>query len=80
MPASAGALALDGARLVLTTDAAPTGAVQQHAIDASTGALTIASAVVLSVIVALILTPALCATMLKPVAKGHYEKKRGFFG
>lgn len=43
-------------------------------------ALTIASAVVLSVIVALILTPALCATMLKPVAKGHYEKKRGFFG
>ena len=30
--------------------------------------------------VALILTPALCATMLKPIPKGHHEKKRGFFG
>ncbi len=36
---------------------------------------------VLSVIVALILTPALCATMLKPIAKGdHGEGKKGFFG
>ena len=43
-------------------------------------ALTIASAVALSVIVALILTPALCATLLKPIPKGHHEKKRGFFG
>jgi hydrophobe/amphiphile efflux-1 (HAE1) family protein len=42
--------------------------------------LTIASAVALSVLVALILTPALCATMLKPIAKGHHEQKRGFFG
>jgi hydrophobe/amphiphile efflux-1 (HAE1) family protein len=42
--------------------------------------LTIASAVVLSVIIALILTPALCATMLKPIPKGYHEKKRGFFG
>jgi len=42
--------------------------------------LTIVSAVVLSVMVALILTPALCATMLKPIATGHHEKKRGFFG
>ncbi|KTZ31109.1 multidrug transporter [Salmonella enterica subsp. enterica serovar Saintpaul] len=33
------------------------------------------------VVVALILTPALCATMLKPVAKGdHGEGKKGFFG
>ena len=39
--------------------------------------LTIVSAVTLSVLVALILTPALCATMLKP--QGH-AKKRGFFG
>ncbi|EPT7000367.1 multidrug efflux RND transporter permease subunit AcrB [Cronobacter malonaticus] len=53
----------------------------------STGAIyrqfsiTIVSAMVLSVIVALILTPALCATMLKPVAKGdHGEGKKGFFG
>jgi len=33
--------------------------------------ITIASAMLLSVLVALILTPVLCATMLKPVAKGH---------
>jgi len=53
----------------------------------STGAIyrqfsiTIVSAMVLSVIVALILTPALCATMLKPIAKGdHGEGKKGFFG
>ena len=42
--------------------------------------LTIASAVALSVMIALILTPALCATMLKPIPKGQHEKKRGFFG
>jgi multidrug efflux pump len=30
--------------------------------------------------VALIFTPALCATILKPVEKGHKEKQRGFFG
>ncbi|KNC91618.1 multidrug efflux RND transporter permease subunit AcrB [Trabulsiella odontotermitis] len=53
----------------------------------STGAIyrqfsiTIVSAMVLSVLVAMILTPALCATMLKPVAKGdHGEGKKGFFG
>lgn len=34
-------------------------------------AITLVSAMVLSVIVALILTPALCATLLKPVEKGH---------
>ena len=42
--------------------------------------LTIVSAMVLSVLVALILTPALCATLLKPVAKGSHASKRGFFG
>ncbi len=42
--------------------------------------LTLVSAMSLSVLVALILTPALCATMLKPVQKGHHENKRGFFG
>lgn len=52
----------------------------------STGAIyrqfsiTIVSAMGLSVLVALILTPALCATMLKPVHKGHTEAKTGFFG
>jgi hydrophobe/amphiphile efflux-1 (HAE1) family protein len=43
-------------------------------------ALTIVSSVTLSVIVALILTPALCATMLAPIQKGHHAKERGFFG
>ncbi|WP_145562443.1 multidrug efflux RND transporter permease AcrD [Yersinia aldovae] len=42
--------------------------------------ITIVSAMVLSVLVALILTPALCATMLKPIAPGHHHAKRGFFG
>ncbi len=42
-------------------------------------ALTIASAMGLSVLVALILTPALCATILKPHAHGQGERK-GFFG
>jgi multidrug efflux pump len=42
--------------------------------------VTIVSAVVLSVMVALVLTPALCATLLKPVEKGHSRSDRGFFG
>jgi multidrug efflux pump len=42
--------------------------------------LTIVSAMVLSVLVALILTPALCATLLKPAKKGEHIEKRGFFG
>ncbi|RYY76773.1 MAG: efflux RND transporter permease subunit [Gammaproteobacteria bacterium] len=41
--------------------------------------ITIVSAMTLSVLVALTLTPALCATLLKPVSHDHYEKK-GFFG
>src|SRR3546814_19539610 len=35
---------------------------------------------VLSVLVALILTPALCSTLLKPVPKGSHGKTTGFFG
>lgn len=52
----------------------------------STGAIyrqfsiTIVSAMALSVLVALILTPALCATLLKPVSAEHHKKKSGFFG
>ncbi|WP_421506805.1 multidrug efflux RND transporter permease AcrD [Erwinia rhapontici] len=42
--------------------------------------VTIVSAMVLSVLVAMILTPALCATLLKPLAKGHHHGRRGFFG
>ncbi|MGZ3401045.1 MAG: efflux RND transporter permease subunit [Caulobacteraceae bacterium] len=42
--------------------------------------ITIVSAMVLSVLVALILTPALCATLLKPIDQGEHQEKRGFFG
>ncbi|CAN7774400.1 efflux RND transporter permease subunit [Variovorax sp. LjRoot84] len=42
--------------------------------------ITIVSAMTLSVLVALVLTPALCATLLKPVAKGHAMATTGFFG
>jgi multidrug efflux pump len=43
--------------------------------------ITIVSAMALSVLVALIFTPALCATMLKPIPKGeHGTPKKGFFG
>ena len=52
----------------------------------STGAIyrqfsiTIVSAMVLSVLVALILTPALCATLLKPIPQGEARQRGGFFG
>ncbi|OAT76053.1 aminoglycoside/multidrug transporter permease [Mangrovibacter phragmitis] len=52
----------------------------------STGAIyrqfsiTIVSAMVLSVLVAMVLTPALCATMLKPIKKGEHGATKGFFG
>ena len=42
--------------------------------------ITIVSAMALSVLVALILTPALCATMLKPIQKGSHGATTGFFG
>jgi len=41
--------------------------------------VTIISAMILSVMVAMILTPALCATLLKPVAKGHTPGECGWF-
>ncbi|MEX9221761.1 efflux RND transporter permease subunit [Providencia rettgeri] len=52
----------------------------------STGAIyrqfsiTIVSSMILSVLVAMILTPALCATMLKPIEKGSHGSQKGFFG
>lgn len=42
--------------------------------------VTIVSAMSLSVLVALVLSPSLCATLLKPVQKGHGEIRTGFFG
>ena len=41
---------------------------------------TIVSAMALSVLVAIVLTPALCATMLKPLKKGEHYGEKGFFG
>lgn len=41
---------------------------------------TIVAAMGLSVLVAIILTPALCATMLKPLQKGEHHGEKGFFG
>jgi len=52
----------------------------------STGAIykqfsiTIVSAMVLSVVVAIVLTPALCATMLKPIPKGGHAPKNTLLG
>jgi len=42
--------------------------------------ITIVSAMTLSVLVALIFTPALCSTLLKPPNPGEHERTHGFFG
>jgi len=42
--------------------------------------LSMVSAMLFSALMALTLTPALCATMLKPVEAGHHHEKKGFFG
>ena len=55
-------------------------------LEGSTGVIyrqftaTIVSAMALSVLVAIVLTPALCATMLKPLKKGEHFSEKGFFG
>ncbi len=38
------------------------------------------ASIAFSAFLALSLTPALCATLLKPVEAGHHHEKRGFFG
>ena len=43
-------------------------------------AAVMVSAIAFSAFLALSLTPALCATLLKPVEAGHHIDKRGFFG
>ncbi len=42
--------------------------------------VTMVAAIGFSALLALSLTPALCATMLKPIPAGHGHAKRGFFG
>ncbi|CAM5761232.1 multidrug efflux RND transporter permease subunit [Labrys miyagiensis] len=42
--------------------------------------LTMVASILFSAFLALSLTPALCATFLKPVPKGHVHARKGFFG
>ena len=42
--------------------------------------LSMVASMVFSVLMAFTLTPALCATILKPVDAGHHHEKKGFFG
>ena len=43
-------------------------------------AVAMAISIMFSGFLALSFTPALCATILKPIPKGHHEEKKGFFG
>ena len=42
--------------------------------------LSMAVSILFSAFLALSLTPALCATLLKPIIAGHHQEKKGFFG
>ena len=42
--------------------------------------VTMVSAIAFSALLALSLTPALCATLLKPVEAGHHHARKGLFG
>ena len=42
--------------------------------------LALAVSILFSGFLALTFTPALCATLLKPIAPGHHAQKKGFFG
>ncbi|MBV4543061.1 efflux RND transporter permease subunit [Pseudomonas vlassakiae] len=42
--------------------------------------LSMAVSILFSAFLALSLTPALCATLLKPLAKGEHQQRQGFFG
>ncbi|MCW5681537.1 MAG: multidrug efflux RND transporter permease subunit [Xanthobacteraceae bacterium] len=42
--------------------------------------ITMVAAIAFSALMALSLTPALCATLLKPVKAGHHHEKKGLFG
>ena len=41
---------------------------------------SMATSIAFSAFLALSLTPALCATFLKPIPAGHHDEKKGFFG
>ncbi|BAQ80804.1 efflux RND transporter permease subunit [Pseudomonas sp. St29] len=42
--------------------------------------LSMATSILFSAFLALTLTPALCATLLKPIAAGEHHERKGFFG
>jgi multidrug efflux pump len=42
--------------------------------------LTLVSCMLFSIFLAMSLTPALCASLLKPIEQGHHLRKQGFFG
>jgi len=42
--------------------------------------VALVASMLFSVFLAMSLTPALCATLLKPVERGHHHERRGFFG
>ncbi len=79
MPQISGAIV--GITLVLTTVFLPlafmTGSV---GVIYRQFSVAMAVSILFSALLALSFTPALCATLLKPIPKGHHESKRGFFG
>jgi len=42
--------------------------------------LSLIASMLFSIFLAMSLTPALCAMILKPIPKGHHDEKKGFFG
>ncbi|MBV2180306.1 efflux RND transporter permease subunit [Castellaniella sp. MT123] len=79
MPQISGAIV--GMTLVLTTVFLPL-AFMSGSVGVIYRQFSVAMAVsiLFSAFLALSFTPALCATILKPIPKGHQEAKRGFFG
>ncbi|WP_394059912.1 multidrug efflux RND transporter permease subunit [Alcaligenes sp. WGS1538] len=79
MPQISGAIV--GITLVLTTVFLPL-AFMSGSVGVIYRQFSVAMAVSIafSAFLALSFTPALCATLLKPIPKGHHETKRGFFG
>jgi len=79
MPQISGAIV--GITLVLTTVFLPL-AFMSGSVGVIYRQFSVAMAVsiMFSGLLALTFTPALCATLLKPIPKGHHAAKRGFFG
>ncbi len=79
MPQISGAIV--GITLVLTTVFLPL-AFMSGSVGVIYRQFSVAMAVsiLFSALLALSFTPALCATLLKPIPKGHHESKGGFFG